>query len=118
MRIRTELFAVLALLTALSATAQPPLIVDPDDFIDPRHHEGPIFISRLVFGAMRSGMDDYRPLRQDAGFLHIANSVYWSRFEAAYKHTEMRGENANGPVRDQGCLCTPPVFFPASPDPL
>jgi len=103
------------LFVAFSAGAQQRPMFEPDDSVDPRHHDLPIFISRVVIGAMRSGMDDYRPLRQDVGFLVVTNSIYWSRFEIDYKHAEVRGETANAPAHLQVCPCDPPVFFPTPP---
>jgi len=103
------------LFVAFSAGAQQRPLFDPDDFVDPRHHDLPIFISRVVIGAMRSAMDDYRPLRQDVGFLLVANSVYWAHFEIDYKHGEVRGENTNAPAHVQVCPCDPPIFFPTPP---
>jgi hypothetical protein len=103
------------LFAAFAAGAQQRPLFDPDDFIDPRHHELPVFISRVVIGAMRSAMDDYRPLRQDTGFLLVSNGIYWSRYEIDYKHTEVRGENANAPEHLQVCPCDPPLFFPTPP---
>ena len=93
-------------------------LIDPDDFVDPRQHPAPLFISRLAAGVARSAADDGRPLRQDIGFLHLANSLYWSHFQLDYKHSELRGENVNGPAHVQVCPCEPPVFFPTSRDPL
>jgi len=107
-----RLFAALIVFAAASSAAQQLPIFDPDDFIDPRGHRAPIFFSRLVLGALRSGEDHYRPLGQDAGFLHLANSVYWSNLQVDFKITRLRGENANGPRRVRVCPCDPPVYFP------
>lgn len=106
------------LLVATAAAAQQRSIFDADDFVDPSAHAGVVFASRLIAGASRGLVDDYRPLHQDAGFLHLTNSVYWSRFEFDYKHTEVRGEDQNGPIRVQSCGCSEPVYFPtpAPPD--
>src|SRR4051794_24080223 len=93
------------LFVAFSAGAQQRPMLEPDDFLNPGHRDFPIFISRLVIGVMRSAMDDYRPLRQDAGFLLVTNSIYWSRFEIDYKHAEVRGETANAPAHVQVCPC-------------
>jgi hypothetical protein len=103
---------VLALLAALSVTAQQRPIYDPDDFVDPRQHDRPVFISRLVLGAAKDLVNDYRPARRDAGVLHFANSFYWSRFQMDYKHTQ---EHPSGPPRLQACPCLPPVYFPTAP---
>lgn len=116
MRRPAQLLVALLLLTGSVAAQQRP-IFDPDDWVDPRRHSDPIFISRLALGAMRSAEDDYRPLRQDAGFLHLANSFYWSRFQLDYKRSEVRGENANGPAQVRVCPCVPPIYFPPSPNP-
>lgn len=117
MRTRAPIVAALSLLAAISAAAQPRPILDPDDFVEPDHHDFPIFISRLVLGGMRSVMDDYRPMHQDAGFLLLTSSIYWSRFEIDLKHIEVRGENENAPADAQVCPCDPPIYFPTPPSP-
>ncbi|HYI08548.1 MAG TPA: hypothetical protein VEK57_05730 [Thermoanaerobaculia bacterium] len=109
--------AVLLLLTAAAAAQQRP-IFDPDDFVDPRQRQGrPLFASRLVAGVAVNFIDDYRPLGQNAGFLHIANSVYWSNFQIDYKHTELRGEDGTEPVQLCGCSEDVPIYFPTPPLP-
>lgn len=110
-----KLIFVLAALLCTAAQAQVRPIFDPDDFLDAREHQFPVFISRLVAGGARGFIDDFRPLHQDVGFVHVANAFYWSRFELDYKRSEVRAENANSPRRLQGCLCVPPVFFPTPP---
>src|SRR5688572_5129641 len=123
MQIRLPLAALL--LTA-SAAAQPRPIFDPDDFVDPRQREGPVFVSRLAIGVAWNLIDDYRPVDQNAGFVHVANSFYWSQFEIAYKRTEVRGQDMSAPARAQRCPerinvspvggCNPnvpPILFPA-----
>jgi len=109
------LLFVAMLCAAGAAAGQARPIFDPDDFVDPREHPAPLFISRLVLGGTRSSIDDYRPLHEDAGFLHLANAFYWSNFQIDYKHSEMRGENANAA---QVCPCKPPIYFPTAFSPL
>lgn len=94
---------MLLLLVALSAAAvldaQQLDLFDPDDFVEPRLTRGRIvFMARLVAGVSRGYLDQYRPLGQDLGFLHIANSLYWSGLQLDFKRTEERGEH--GVVRD------------------
>ena len=103
---------VAALLVAATATAQQRSIFDPDDFVNPHQHQGTVFISRLVLGGAMSFIDDYRPLHQDAGFIHIANNVYWKRVQFAYKHSEVR---ANAPPDVFRCGCDPPIYFSTPP---
>lgn len=105
------------MLFALSAAAQPHDLFDPDDFVDPRQHDGPVFFSRLVLGGASNLSDHFRPLDQNAGFLHLSNHFYWTEFQFNYKHSEVRSED-HGPVRVQQCgQCDPPVFFPTPPPP-
>jgi hypothetical protein len=109
------LIIVLAALLSTAADAQVRPVFDPDDFLDAREHEFPVFISRLAIGGARGFIDDFRPLHQDVGFLHVANGIYWSRFELDYKRSEVRAENLNPPRHLKTCLCDPPVFFPTAP---
>jgi hypothetical protein len=89
MRALTLLF----LLFTAAAHAQLP-IFSPDDFIDPRATQGRVvFISRLVAGGARGYTDQYRDLGQDVAYVHVANSLYWSGFQAGYEHSEIRGSN-------------------------
>jgi hypothetical protein len=98
---RTAVLAVLlSLLVVAAANAQQLDIFDPDDFVDPWDLPGPVFISRLVAGASRGYLDQYRPVGQDVGFVHIANSLYWSGFQFDYKRTQLRGEN---PPPEESC---------------
>jgi len=113
MRFHGLLLAILFLTGAAAAQVRP--IFDPDDFVDPRDHDNPVFISRLVLGAVRGHIDDYRPLDQDAGLLHLANSYYWRDFQFDYKRSEVRAENVNAPGRVQTCPCNPRLFFPTPP---
>jgi hypothetical protein len=100
-----------ALFPALAAAQQRP-IFDVDDFVDPRHHEGMVFASRLVAGGAMNFIDDYRPRHHGANFVELANSFYWSNFQFDYKHSEVR----SGPKPPlQMCNCQPPVFFPTPP---
>jgi hypothetical protein len=105
----TLLYSLLALLIATSTAAQPRPIFDPDDFVDPRDHEGSVFISRLVIGGAWNLIDNYRPLHQDAGFIHVANNFYWKRVQFDYKHSRVVGED---PPPVQVCACSPPTYFP------
>ncbi|HEV7921842.1 MAG TPA: hypothetical protein VGR02_13720 [Thermoanaerobaculia bacterium] len=107
---------VAALLLAGAAAAQAP-IFQPDNFLDPRQRSGPVFMSFLLLGAGRGVTDAFRPLHQDVGLLQIANTFYWSRFEAGYNHSETRGEVAGGTVRVQRCGCNTEVYFPTPPPP-
>jgi len=108
-------FVLLALFVAVSAGAQQRPIFDPDDFVDPRQHSGAVFISRLVLGGATGLADDYRPLHQNGGFLHLTNSLYWSRVQLDYKHTEVFAKD-HGPARVTVCdNCTPPLYFPSAP---
>ena len=97
------------LFAATSAAAQIRPIFDPDDFVDPRERRGSLLISRLVIGATRDSIDDYRPLHQDARVFHLANAFYWSNFQVDWKHSEVRGEHGNDV---EVCPCQPPVYFP------
>jgi hypothetical protein len=112
LRLRAILAGVL-LLAAATASAQPRAIFDPDDFVDPRGHEEPLFISRVVVGGVRNAIDDVRPAHQDEAFLHVTNSVYWGQLQFDYKRTEARGENDDPSV--SVCLCQPPIYFPTPP---
>jgi hypothetical protein len=102
-------------LLAVSAAAQQQPIFDVDDFVDPRQHDVPVFAVRLIAGAVHGFVDDYRPLNQNVRFVSVANSVYWSNFQADYKHTEARPQHDQSPLFI--CNCDPPVYFPAPPAP-
>src|SRR5947199_5475391 len=91
------LIIVVATLLSTAADAQVRAVFDPDDFLDAREHQFPVFISRLAAGGARDFIDDFRPLHQDVAFLHVPNSFYWSRFELEYKRSEVRAENLNPP---------------------
>lgn len=106
------LYSAVLLLLATAAMAQERPIFDPDDFVDPRERLATLFISRLVAGGAANFIDDYRPLHHDAGFLLVANSLYVSRFQLDYKHSEVRG-GGSPPVLV--CGCTPPIYFPTAP---
>lgn len=112
---RNAIVPALLLLLAATAAAQQRSIFDVDDFVDPRQHDRPFFASRLVAGGVKNYVDDFRPLHQNARFVHVANSLYWSSFEAHYKHSEVRDEHAPPPV--EVCNCDPPVYFPTPPQP-
>jgi hypothetical protein len=113
MRAKIVAAAAFALLIAASAIAQQRSIFDPDDAVDPRHHSAPVFISRLVLGGGTNLVDDYRPLRNGAGFFLLTNSLYWSRFELDYKHSKIF--NNDDKVELQRCGCQPPIDFPTPP---
>jgi len=102
----------LFLLFTATAVAQPRPVFDPDDFVNPQFHDGPVFISRLVAGVAFNLVDDYRPLKDTASFLYLANSFYWARFQVDYKRSEVR---ANDPPKVVTCGCSPPLFFPTPP---
>jgi hypothetical protein len=104
-----RVFIAMLVLVASAATAQQRPIFDPDDFVDPRVRGGAFFVSRLVAGGAADFVDDYRPVDHSATFVHLANSLYWRRFEFDYKHSEVR---AGGPLQRQVCPCNPPVYFP------
>jgi hypothetical protein len=100
------------LLVAASAAAQRP-VFDPDDFVDPQQHDRSVFITRLVAGAARNYVDGDRPLGQDAGFIHLTNTLYWKRWQFDYKHSEVRGDSDPPPLFR--CGCSPPQYFPTPP---
>jgi hypothetical protein len=91
--IRTAAVLV-AFLTALTVSAQRPLF-DPDDFLDPRATGGrPVFISRLVLGAGSNlAGDGFRPLGENLGYLHLANSFSWRSVQFDYKRSQMKAED-------------------------
>lgn len=103
---------LLAFVAATSAAQQRP-VFDVDDFVDPRLHPGPVFVSRLIGGAALDLIDDYRPLHEDGAFLSLANSLYWSRFQFDYKHSEVRAE----PPPVFACGCGGGIVFPTPPLP-
>jgi|ERR1051326_2550874 hypothetical protein len=106
--------SVLLVLICTAAGAQPHSIFDPDDFVDPRQHrDSSVFISRLVIGGAWNLADDYRPVRQNVGVVHLANSFYFRRVQFDYKHSEILG---NDPPPVRVCACSPPVYFP-TPEP-
>jgi len=102
---------LLALLLTASAAAQQRPVFDPDDFIDPRDHDRPLYSLRVVMGGAWNFIDDYRPVGQDTGFVQVTNGIYWNHFEFDYKHSEVRGDD-NGPPVVTKCGCSPPIFFP------
>lgn len=112
---RCALYVTAAFLLATAAVAQQRPIFDPDDSVDPRHHDETLFISRLILGGAINFVDDYRPLHQNAGFVSIANALYWRDFQFDYKHSEVRGEES-GPVVVHVCGdCNEPNYFPTPP---
>jgi hypothetical protein len=108
-----HIVGVLGLVMAASAAAQPrPVIIDPDDFVDPRQHDGGVFVSRIVAGAASGSADNYRPLHRNVGAAELANSFYWGHFQFDYKHSEVFGKD--GPVGV--CFCNgKPIYFPTPP---
>jgi hypothetical protein len=108
---RRLLYVVAVLLIAGAAAAQDPIFA-PDSAIDPRERSGPAFISRLVIGAGRALSDGFRPLDQDAGFVHLTNSIHWSHFQFQYNHSETRGEHDSGAIRVRRCGCAEEIYFP------
>lgn len=111
MSLRLLLCGVLALFIGMSAAAQRP-IFDPDDSVDPRQHEGSIFISRLILGGASGFVDDYRPLHRNTAFLSLANGLYVGHFQFDYKYSEAFGEST--PVNV--CFCNgKPNYFPTPP---
>jgi hypothetical protein len=108
-----KLAAVSVFLFAVSAAAQPAPIFDVDDFVDPSQHDVPVFAFRLIAGAVSDYVDDYRPLHQNVRFVNLANSFYWSDFQADYKHSEARAQH--GPPPLFVCACEPLIYFPTPP---
>jgi hypothetical protein len=114
---RTRVGSTLILLFGTNLIAQQRPIFDPDDFVDPRQHAGPVFISRLILGAALNPSDDYRPLHQNTGFVSLTNSFFWKNVQFDYKHSEERGADHNGDVVLTKCGCQPPLYFPTAPPP-
>jgi hypothetical protein len=85
---------IFVFLTAVTASAQRPLF-DPDEFLNPREAGGrPVFISRLVIGgASNMSGDGFRPLEENVGYVHLANSFYWQSFQFDYKRSQMKAED-------------------------
>jgi len=108
---------ILIFIGAGTATAQQRPIFDPDDFVDPRQHSGPVFISRLIVGGALKPSDDYRPLRQNTAFVVVTNSFFWKRMQFDYKHSEEFGSISNDPEPVTACGCKPPLYFPTAPPP-
>jgi hypothetical protein len=88
-----------ALLTALSASAQWP-IIDPDDFLNPRTTGGrPVLLSRIVLGgASNMSGDGFRPLGKNVGYVHLATSLSWRSLQFAYKRSQMKAEDGDAAV--------------------
>jgi hypothetical protein len=92
--------------------AQQSSIFDLDDAVDPREHRGALFVSSLVLGGASGAVDDYRPLHQNIGFLHLANSFYWRQVQINYKHSQVFGKDMPVSV----CQCNgKPIYFPTPP---
>ena len=112
MKIRVQCLVNLVIFMAASAAAQQRPIFDPDDFVDPRHHDRALFISRLVLGGASGFDDDYRPLHQNTRFLSLANSLYFGHIQFDYKHSEVFGRDTPVSV----CRCNEnPIYFPTPP---
>lgn len=105
-------FAAALLLFSAVVSAQMRPIFDPDDFVHPGQHEGPVFASRLIIGAAANFSDDYRPLHKSARFLHLTNSFYRGNFQFDYKHSEVRADKGPPTV---SCGCSPTIYFPTPP---
>lgn len=90
---------VVALLIAVTASAQRPLF-DPDDFLDPRATGGrPVLISRLVVGAASNmNGDGFRPLGENIGYVHLATSFSWRSVQFDYKRTQLKAEDGEAAV--------------------
>jgi hypothetical protein len=101
---------IVALLTAVTASAQLSLI-DPDDFLSPRATGGrPILISRLVMGAgANMSGDGFRPLGETFGYVHLATSFSWRSVQFGYKRSEMKGEDGEAEVLR---IIPPPEIIP------
>ena len=104
---------VVALLIAVTASAQRPLF-DPDDFLDPRTTGGrPVFISHLVIGAASNmAGDGFRPLGENIGYVHFANSFSWRSVQFDYKRSQMKAEDGEAAewdvFRNEGPVLTRP----------
>jgi hypothetical protein len=107
MRARIFLCAFLA----ASAAAQRP-VYEPDDFIDPALHSGPVFFPRIVAAGVWNPTDHYRPIDGNSGFVLFTNSLYVERWQFDYKHTEAFGRDQPALQR---CDCPEPVYFPTPP---
>ena len=107
-----SVFFFVLLLSTTAALAQPGPVFEPDDSVDPRQHDGAVFISRLVLGGASGFIDDYRPRHGTAGFLGLANSLYVGHIQLDYKISDMSG-NTN-PVSVCGCAGNP-IYFPTPP---
>jgi hypothetical protein len=111
---RLLLHGVLLLLIGIPAAAQQRPIFDPDDSVDPRQHDGTVFISRLLIGGASGFIDDYRPVHHNAGFVLFTNSLYWSNLQLDYKRSAIR---AGSPRPLLECRCPNPIYFPTPPLP-
>jgi hypothetical protein len=109
MRSRILLFGVLFFFVGTSIFGQQRAIFDPDDSVNPRRRDGTLFISSLIAGAAASLVDDYRPVHHNAGFLLFTNSLYWSRLQFDYKHSQI---SSGGSPRVFLCKCPNPIYFP------
>jgi len=96
------LFAFLAAVTA--SAQQPPF--DPDNFLDPRSADGrPVFISRIVVGAASNlSGDGFRPLGENVGYVHLANSFSWRSVQFDYKRSQMKAQDGEA-ARWELCNC-------------
>jgi len=109
---RVLLCGFLAVVAATTVTAQQRPIFDPDDFVDARDNSGTLFVSSLVLGGASGSVNDYRPLHQNTGFLHLANSLYWGHVQLDYKYSQVFGKDMPKSV----CQCNgKPIYFPTPP---
>jgi hypothetical protein len=109
---------LIAILTALAASAQEPLF-DPDDFLGPSETGGrAVFISRIVVGAASNmNGDGFRALGEHVGYLHLANSFSWRSVQIDYKRTQMKAEDGERAVWVTPEQVDQPVFSPYYPLP-
>jgi hypothetical protein len=110
--LRSILTSLIGVMLATSAASQQRPIFDPDDAVDPRSINRPLFISRLAVGGANGFVDDFRQLDGNVSFLHLANSVYWKHYQFDYKHSEVFGKDMPVSV----CPCNGhPIYFPTPP---
>jgi hypothetical protein len=114
MRRRTPLYCILASMIFAGTAVAQNRVFDTDDSIDPRQHDGAVFMSRLIAGGASGFVDAYRPLHENTAFLQLANSLYFGHIQFDYKHSEVFGKVTPVSV----CLCNGnPIYFPTPPSP-
>jgi hypothetical protein len=79
----------LRLLLAAAALAQRP-VFDVDDFVAP-DGGAPMFVFRAITGGVSNLADSYRRTGEDAPFVLVTNSFYWSDFQVDYKRSMIVG---------------------------